>query len=1162
MEFSGTERFEVRRKLGEGGMGIVYEAFDRKRCMLVAIKILRHLTGDNLQRFKREFRSLENLSHDKIIQFYELIREGDLWLLVMELVHGEDFIDYVRDGRTPPVPDPPDEPSPSTEETLTMRDSFIPPRLDLGNMHGDSRILPRPPESPSPIEEIVDIKRLRASLGQLAEALNTLHMASMVHRDLKPANVRVTPDGRVVLMDFGIVRQLTLEDTGRTAGTPAYMAPEQARPGLSHPAADWYAFGVMMYLALTGRLPLEGDPRDLMLFKSDVDPYPPSRFTDGIPRDLEKLCVGLLSREPDMRPSGNEVLEQLQVPSCDMASSGEFRILLDSEGELFVGRQRELDVLHRVYAQARTGDTCCVFIEGPSGIGRSSLVRRFLSELGSRDDHRPLVLSGHSWARESLTYKAFDGIVDDLAKYLSSLTESVRRELLSDDSRAIAWLFPSLERFFPPAEIGTDLLQDPYEQRAHAIVALRTLLCKIAQTKTVVLYTDDVQWADRDSVELLLALMRRPVIPRVMMLATLRTGEHESADSDAAQHLQRVLDSLENEVECRHLQLGPLSESEQREFIVRMAQLPEFQGMKMHMDAPLWREAAGNPMLMAELARSTSDTPHDLAMRGQLHLEDVVSSRFGRLSDDARGLMECIVLAGEPLPLRVLARASRLTGVACERAASALRVNHMVRIERSDPDHEPWLVAYHYKVCEAIKAHMPEERRTTLHRRIAHALQDWPEAPHALQAEQWLAAGEPLEAVRYRYLAAQESAKQSAKHQALDQAAKLYRATLELIPEPHVERELALICCRAHIGLVETVLHDEGNREHAFALLEHARETAEELELLPELAQIHHLRGSLQFPDGDLDQCLADHERARVYARQTSSPRLEVLSLAGEGDAFYARGRMRSAHARFEDCLTLCRDHGLEDLAVNYRLMRALTRYFQGDLPGALRDGSDAADGAARIRYQRTELIARCLPMSWALFDMSRSHRAAPSLRRALELCHKLGARRYEPVVLAHQARVSLAKGRHKRAETYATQAVELCHEQGNQVFGAIALVILAQVTANSTTCEDALVQAEEILDKNAWSHNHLIFYRDAMEVALQIEDYDRVERYAQALELYTCDEPLAWSQFFVGRARALSRHSRGEQVDGDLASLLVQARKFGLHAAAIALNEALLHSR
>ncbi|HEY2512020.1 MAG TPA: serine/threonine-protein kinase, partial [Polyangiaceae bacterium] len=251
--------------LGAGAMGTVYEAFDRDHGKRVAIKALHALGPEALLLFKNEFRAVQHLRHPNLVALGELFEERGRWFFSMEFVDGVGFLEHVRPGLT----------------------------------GGHTR---------------VDIDRLRSALTHVARGLSALHAGERVHRDIKPSNVIVQRGGRTVILDFGVVRDLgrrgaLVEDD--FAGTIAYMAPEQALLENVGPAADWYAVGVVLFQALTGRLPFEGGGNDILSAKTTRSAPSPRELVPDAPPDLADLCEGLLRLEPRERPSGNEVLARL-----------------------------------------------------------------------------------------------------------------------------------------------------------------------------------------------------------------------------------------------------------------------------------------------------------------------------------------------------------------------------------------------------------------------------------------------------------------------------------------------------------------------------------------------------------------------------------------------------------------------------------------------------------------------------------------------------------------------------------------------------------------------------------------------------------------------------------------------------------------------------------
>src|SRR5213593_328002 len=209
--------YEVTSKLGEGGMGIVFRAHDAKLLRDVALKVLPdHFADDpdRLSRFKREAQLLASLNHPNIAQIYGLEQIENTQCIVMELVEGETLAEKLKNG-------------------------------------------------PLPLDEALEISK------QIADALAAAHEKEIVHRDLKPANVKLTPNGTVKVLDFGLAKALGNRSgtelsalptvlsgsvPGAVVGTVAYMSPEQARGKEVDARSDIWAFGCVLYQMLTARL--------------------------------------------------------------------------------------------------------------------------------------------------------------------------------------------------------------------------------------------------------------------------------------------------------------------------------------------------------------------------------------------------------------------------------------------------------------------------------------------------------------------------------------------------------------------------------------------------------------------------------------------------------------------------------------------------------------------------------------------------------------------------------------------------------------------------------------------------------------------------------------------------------------------------------------------
>ncbi len=553
--------YVIERRIGSGSMGVVYQARHRARGVRVALKTLRYDDPEDLRRLKREFRALQDLQHRNLCSFGELFEDRGHWFFTMELLDGDDFLGYVR-------------PSERRRRRPTA------PVCGVGG-----------PEVVSPVS--FDEARLRRALSGLAQGLQALHNARRVHRDVKPSNVRVTRDGRVVLCDFGLVRDLGAvgrSDTG-IVGTAAYMAPEQASSGNVGPSADWYAFGVLLYRALTGVLPLDGAPVQILVAKQDHVPTPPSQRAADVPPDLDALCLALLRPDPAARPTGEDILGRLGVTTREDVPGAQGTH--SSDGALFVGRDDELALLESAFERARSGEVISVHLRGPSGVGKTTLIDRFAERL--RAEHAEVVvLGGRCYERESVPYKALDGVADELAQHMRGLPKEQAAELVPRNAALLPRLFPSLGRVEVLARAPVPAqLRDPHELRAQSFRALRDLLALLTERAPLVMVIDDLQWADADSLRLMAELLRPPDAPPLLLIMVERVAD--AADPAEALPWEAL------PVERIELALGALPADSARRLARRLARRAHLaRGID---PAAIAAEAGGHPLYIDELIR-------------------------------------------------------------------------------------------------------------------------------------------------------------------------------------------------------------------------------------------------------------------------------------------------------------------------------------------------------------------------------------------------------------------------------------------------------------------------------------------------------------------------------------------------------------------------------
>ncbi len=848
-ELVGTDRFEVRRRIGSGSFGIVYEGWDRERQSAVAIKWLSYVDAETIHRFKHEFRSLAEISHPNLVALYDLSSDGDRWFFTMELVRGVGLPEHLRA-----------EILPGTLDTLRAQSTLTTRRALASDDAGQER-RPRT-DRRRPLD--VDPAEIRAVFAQLAEGVCALHEAGKLHRDLKCQNVMVTPARRVVLLDFGLVREVAavhLPADGDIAGTPMYMAPEQCAGAPIGPPADWYAVGVMLFRALTDRFPFDGRTIDVMATKQREEARRASELVDGVPPDLDELCALLLARRPEERPAGPEILRRLG------ASGARSVAYPPRPAEVFVGRRAELRALEIERRLVRQVGPQLVYVHGRSGMGKTALVQQALARARESD---ALVFEGRCFERETLPYKALDSVIDSIAAHLRRLPAREVAKLVPSGVGDVVRAFPALARVptFERAARPLSEVPDPQEQRRLAIEGFGDLLRKLAAEREVVVFIDDLQWGDRDSATVVARLLEMPDVP-VLWLGTYRTDE---AASSAYLSYLAAARSDATRVEIREL--------EQRDAHALLeARLGESDARVLE---KLASEAAGSPLFIDLLVRRAR---HGAAEHARLELRDVILERLEDLAPEARRLLSVLAVGGRPLEPSLAAEvlavdALDVTALTHARNARLLRLR--AREEGQALEH------HHDRIRETVAAQLSPAAARALHAKLARALGARGADPERL-ANHHRGAGELADALRYTM----EAARRADQALAFERAAELYGIALDLVAQLGA-RELpdpSLDVAQVRVLRADALRNAGRGAEAARTYLAAASETPRERAL-----RLRRLAGEQYLLSGHVEEGLAV-ARTILHELGMTVPENTALVLA---EFFLRRAQLRVRGLHFQ----------------------------------------------------------------------------------------------------------------------------------------------------------------------------------------------------------------------------------------------------------------------
>ena len=693
----GAPDYVVLDELGRGSTGTVYRALHLRTEVEVALKRLHRLDPDELYYLKREFRLVCEVHHPSLIHVYELVADERDCFLTMELVDGPHLVEWVR---------------------RTCPDGYVDDAL---------------------------VRRTCQALAQLADALAVLHSAGRVHRDIKPSNVRVSENGRAVLLDFGLMavvrgRRRSLREV---AGTAPYMAPEMIWTGEASSAVDIYALGLMIHECLTGQRVF--DAHNLIRLdrlKRDGAPQLPREVPDW----LSELIARMTSPDARARPSAAEIRKALYAGRHTRRNE----IL---HPRFLVGRQQVMETLMEVSLGHRLRNGTLVEISGPSGIGKTHLVSTFCDHL--EGDPSAFVLRGRCLPVATVPLPGIDGIVDAISQELSQLRDEDVASCAPRNAGDLLQAFPVFARVKAFASVSGVVASDPRERRRRAFEALRSILRSMTRLGSVVVWLDDVQWSDRDSLRFWSDTLSQQV--PLLLIATCRETDSKL-----------IVDSVSRgEVPVVRIPLEPLTKDETRLLVEQSSDEHHSE------EATTWiaQQSGGNPFLALQFARHWASASNRTHVPGKEVLACMLQERLATDDGEAYRLLELSCVSMTPVSLEVLSKAGDLTapGAAIQ---ALLRAGHLIERVALSPD--ATIVPYHDRIREAIVNRLPEGVRRKHHRRLAEELSRTRSADPSAVFWHWHESGHPSRARTY----AIKAGDRFMEALAFDQACRMYNLAL------------------------------------------------------------------------------------------------------------------------------------------------------------------------------------------------------------------------------------------------------------------------------------------------------------------------------------------------------------------------------------------------
>lgn len=807
-----------------------------------------------------------------------------------------------------------------------------------------------------------------------------------------------------------------------------------------------------------------------------------------------------------------------------------------------VGRQFELQqfiTAARGCVEADSGQL--ILVRGEPGIGKTRLLQEWqelASDLGF-DAHSVSVFDFGTTIGQNPLQILIRSLLqinstDSLSAVKARSIKSVDNSLLRNEQ--LNFLYDILN--VPDLLIDSKFYQamDQASRDAGKQEILNTLVQYTSNNRPLLLIVEDIHWAESALLRVLGQLVvASSDFPVILVFSTRAEGE----PSDPVWRSQIQSTSLMT------LDLRPLRYAEAAAMVSQTVNLPENES------SGLIQRAGGNPLFLEQLlicAQQTITAVPD-------SVQSIIAAKLDTLDTFDKHAAFAASILGQKFSLNALKFILDNPDYQC----SELITRGIVK-----PDGTEFLF-HHALILEGIYTIQLPSQRRSLHLLAARWYKNTDSVLYAQHldkaesdqaAEAYLTATEHLIEL-YQYDGAEKLARRgreiatkttivfdlSVCHADILRELGRTQASLNAFLAAEQQAPSPKQQCQALVGQGYALRLLDRHHE-VLSLMKKIEPLAEPLHDIKTLASLYYLRGNACFFLGLIDDCLIAHQQAEKLASIHNLPFIQARALSGIADAYYARGRLITAESKFRQSVALFKQHGYHSEATSNQVMIAAILGYLNRSGDGEKMILETLEWTKKVRNRRAEAMALD-ELAFTYCQRNETDSARLYSKQCLQLAKEIGSARMQCDALLYLGIIDKNTALLEQAYGIAT-----AHPFGKFYITSWTLAVIASVTDDPKKREWALQEGESLLSDKALSHNHLMFYRYAIESCLTSKQFDQARYFMNALERYTATEPLPWSEFFIKRADCLIRSAQGQTgkaLENDLNSLITQATQVGL---------------